>query len=464
MKLPLIKRLSPIMFLTLVLGSTSSIGLALDTQPPGLDHAPPCKIDFQLPDQAKVPCNLIVSFRNKRLKKERENVIQKSGAIIRFNYKLVNATAAYIPNLKSLQALKENPDLLLIPDRSVHAIAKPENPGKGNKGGGDSGTDQVVPSGVNRIGAAPGDSFATGEGVGVAIFDTGLDFYHQDIAVSLDCFDAFGGDCQDGNGHGSHVGGIVAALDNSIDVVGVAPNVILYAVKVLNSSGSGSDSTIIAGLDWVGLNADLNDPKIHVINLSLGRPGALDDNPVLREAMRVLNEDLGISIVVSAGNKASLEVTEQVPATYPEVMAIASTTAQNGKSRCKKFSGSIWADTASYFSTDGAYDSATGIGVTLSAPGEKQENINRACFIKSEGILSLKLGGGTTRKSGTSMAAPHVAGVIALLIEINGAALDPEGVRNTLRSTADLTRTAPLDNPTSGYSFDGEREGVVLAP
>jgi subtilisin family serine protease len=120
----------------------------------------------------------------------------------------------------------------------------------------------------------------------------------------------------------------------------------------------------------------------------------------------------------------------------------------------------IKADTASYFTTDGAYLGLQ--GVTISGPGEDQENINKGCFISSVGILSTRLGGGTTRMSGTSMASPHVAGIVARMIQ--NSILGPENIRGTLRSTAQEHFTAPLDSPTSSYSFDGEQEGIAKAP
>ena len=356
---------------------------------------------------------------------------------------------------------------MLIPDRRVNAIAGP--PGKG---GGGSSSGQVIPSGVTRIGAA--NVTYKGSGVGVAIVDTGLDFNHADFirsgggsVISPSCVDAHGGNCQDQNGHGTHVGGIVAAQDNLIDVVGVAPGVTLYAVRVLDSSGSGYDSDIIAGLDWIwdqngGVNVT-NPLSISVANMSLGRAGNATDNPAMLTAVQRLTGTAqgsgvqggqGVTVVVAAGNDSRLEITQQVPAAYKEVLAIASTTALNGTNSCNRLNTAIGVDTASYFTTDGA-------GVVVSAPGEDQENVNRGCLISSVGILSLKLGGGTVRMSGTSMAAPHVTGVAALVF--GQVTSNPNEIRAKIRCGADRIGAAPLGSPTSSYTFDDVREGIVSA-
>ena len=184
------------------------------------------------------------------------------------------------------------------------------------------------------------------------------------------------------NGHATHVAGIVAALDNTWDVIGVAPGATLYCVKVLDSTGSGSDSTVMDGLDWVLSNHAGVTPPITVVNMSLGRPGSLDDNPSLRTLVfQLYNAD--VTVVVAAGNDPFSEVSEQVPATYPEVIAVASTTAEGGSNKCKRVNFVVEADTASYLTTDGAFDELTGIGVTVSAPGEKLENINKGCRLTS---------------------------------------------------------------------------------
>jgi subtilisin family serine protease len=282
---------------------------------------------------------------------------------------------------------------------------------------------------------------------------------NSDLSVASACYSAFSS-CQDGNGHGTHVSGIAAALNNSVGVVGVAPGATLYAVKVLDNSGNGSDATIIQGLEWILDNASTLNPAIRVVNASLGRQGTLNDNPVLRGLVSNL-KDAGIALVVSAGNDANYEVSQMIPAGYPEVIAVASTTAvQGAKSACRAYPGNIGKDVASYFTTDGALDEA-GVGVAISAPGEESETIPRSCFLSSVGILSLAKGGGTIRMSGTSMAAPHVAGAIALYLQQNAGLVDVDTLKERLRTTASGRNLAPYDSPYGGYSFDGEREGVL---
>jgi len=219
------------------------------------------------------------------------------------------------------------------------------------------------------------------------------------------------------------------------------------------------------GLKWVLDNHALAWPPITVVNMSLGRPGSLDDNPPLRSLVCLLH-DAGVAVVVAAKNDPFSEVSQHVPATYPEVIAVASTTAKAGSNQCRRVSFVAEADTASYFTTDGEFDDETnaepGIGVTVSAPDERLENINKGCRLTSQGILSTQLGGGTTRKSGTSMAAPHVAGIVARLVQQGQS--DVEAIRGILRTSADMIGEAPKYSPSTAYTSDGEQEGVAQVP
>lgn len=392
----------------------------------------------------------IVSFREGTTASARAVAVRNAGAALGFNFTRVNAAAVRVPNANALAALQNDPSVLaIIPDRPLFAYQN----AKGKPGGSGGGSQkQAIPAGVVRVGAPTGTS--NGEGVGVAVVDTGVDLAHPDLAGTVDAFNAFGGSsCQDDAGHGTHVSGIIAAQDNAADVIGVAPNARIYCVKVLDSTGSGSDATVMAGLDWVLDHYATVTPSIKVVNMSLGRPGSVDDNPDLHTLIKNL-ELAGITVVVAAGNDPSLEVSQQIPAGYSEVIAVASTAAQAGSNLCRFLTAPIAADTASYFTTDGT-------GVAVSAPGEDKEDVNRGCFISSVGILSTRLGGGTTRMSGTSMASPHVAGIVARYYQAGFTAID---IRGLLPGDADRVGIAPLNSPTSTYTFDGVREGIAQAP
>ena len=177
--------------------------------------------------------------------------------------------------------------------------------------------------------------------------------------------------------------------------------------------------------------------------------------------------------MVAAGNDPTVEVKDRIPAGYPEVMAIAGTTAalgsDDGSASCSIFPH-VAADTASWFTTDGRFDPDTRVGVTISAPGEDREDIVHSqdeCALQSVGLEVLSKGGGLTRDAGTSISSPHVAGVVARMKEqaaALGTTLFLETARYNIRSTANRLLDVPLDSTHESYTFDGEREGIVWTP
>ena len=369
----------------------------------------------------------------------------------------LNGWAGIIPANK-LRDLAQDPRVASItPDHPVSAF------GQGTE---DASFAGLVPAGIERIGAAPGSVAYTGAGVGVAVLDTGLDLTNTDLHCASNSFSAYGPSAQDDNGHGTHVGGIIGGLGNDDDVFGVAPGAVLYAVKVLDKHGNGYDSDIIAGLTWIRNNAGNFYPPIRVVNMSFGRPASHYDGALHAAIQSVVNS--GITVVVAAGNDPIRPVKDIAPAGFPEVITVASTTARGGVVDGPY--GDIVADTASFFTSSGAMES-TGAGVAISAPGEEEEDVE-ADWINSVGIPSVRLGGGTTRMSGTSMASPHVAGAVALLYQKAGELafqLSPVDAKLAVMN-GDRIQVAPLDSRTSSgyfsptYRFDGDREGILNVP
>lgn len=434
------------------------------------------------------PGGYIVVFAQGTSPSVRANVVVAAGAGLRHNYMGTDAAAVTVPNTNVLEALRRSAGVVrVVPDFIIHSQAK------GGKGGPPPATvtfdtRQVIPLGVQRVG--PPATGSDGGGIGIAVIDSGIDFAHPDLDPAADtpanAFNAIspGASCQDDGGHGTHISGIIAALNNSIGVVGVAPAATLYCVKVLGSDLTGTDSNLLAGLDWVLQHHASVNPPIRVVNLSLGRPldiGETLATSVFRPEIQSLY-NLGIVVVTSAGNDPTMEITQLVPAGFPEVLAVASSVATNGIRTCLLAGldiAPIPADAASVFTTDG-------VGVTISAPGEEWTDIVDLSFLGCQGLqygtLSTTLGtGGATRKlvpslfeaRGTSFSAPLVAGTVArvmqkLLVPLDSGSATVEGVRSWLQTNASRVGVAPLDNPLGGtvypYSFDGIREGIAQAP
>ena len=171
--------------------------------------------------------------------------------------------------------------------------------------------------------------------VDVAVIDTGVDLDHPDLNVNpagaKNCT-VFGlGSADDHNGHGSHVAGTIGALDNTTGVVGVAPGARIWPVKVLNAAGSGLNSDVICGIDYVAAHAD----EIEVANMSLGGGGEDDGNcgATNDDAMHAaICETVahGVTFVVAAGND-SADASTSTPAAYDEVITVSALADFNGQ-------------------------------------------------------------------------------------------------------------------------------------
>jgi subtilisin len=291
---------------------------------------------------------------------------------------------------------------------------------------------QAIPTGIQRI-FAPSNGGIDIDGtddyrvdVDVAVIDTGIDFQHPDLNVwgGVNCVatNPFkpavckdGGD--DDHYHGTHVAGTIAAIDNGAGVVGVAPGARLWAVKVLNSQGSGYSSWIIAGIDWVAANA----ATIEVANMSLGGSGYnTAEYTAIQGAVNA-----GVAFAVAAGNNDA-DASSYSPAAFNNVLTVSALADFNG------LSGGGAAPTCRTDQDDTLADfSNWGPKVDIAAPG--------VCILSTYPIERGSYG----TISGTSMASPHVAGALALLASRNNPnnATDVNNLYNLVKNAGNFNWT-----------------------
>lgn len=266
--------------------------------------------------------------------------------------------------------------------------------------------EQTLPWGVDRVDAdVVHEDGPTRRGKSIAIIDTGIDSNHPDLNVWGGA--AFGTRCQgdsstcrrrwdDDNGHGTHCAGIAGARNNTTGVVGVSPAPPLYAVKVLDRSGSGKWGAIADGINWTANN------NVKVGSLSLGGTSySFTLNWACEDAY-----NRGVLLVAAAGNESG---SVSYPARFGSVMAVSATTRD---------------DELASFSNRGS-------AIELAAPGV--------------GINSTVHGGGYGTKSGTSMACPHVSGAASQVLSHVDTATTSRRARRHLRETAEDLGVAGKD-------------------
>lgn len=371
---------------------------------------------------ADTPVRKIVVFRDGVDDVAKHNAIRGVGGNLIKQLDLVNASVAELSSAGAA-ALAKLPNVELVEDDhrlKEHAVVAPQpgrtepqageadgksiGPDQRPGGGGVKPSTETVPWGVERINAPDAWRYSRGAGVKVAVLDSGIDLSHPDLHVAggvnlIDHKQTY----NDDRGHGTHVAGTIAALDNRQGVVGVAPDARLYAVKVIDKNGEIWASDVVEGLEWSVKN------RMDVVNMSFGSP---EDDPAIRKAISRAHKS-GLVLVASAGNEGPKPNSVHYPALYPEVIAV-SAIDQN--------------DAIASFSSVGPQ-------VALAAPGV--------------GVYSTFMGGGYATMSGTSMAAPHVTGVAALRLSQHPGET-PDQVAAALKKGADRLPGLTRDQQGAG--------------
>lgn len=358
---------------------------------------------------AELAARKIVVFKKDLSDNEKDRAIRRIGAEKIKHLKAAKSSVVLLSK-RAEQELVKNPDVLRIDDDViVEALVKggisakpaPVQPA------------ETLPWGVDRIDAEKVWGTTAGDLVRVGVIDTGIDLIHPDLKDNIKSgYNAINPlkSANDDNGHGTHVAGIVGAIDNTIGVIGVGPKIDLYAVKVLDRNGSGYLSDIIEGLDWAIASG------MQIVNMSLGTASNVLS---FQEAIQRVNA-AGIVQVAAAGNSGG---SVSYPAAYSEVIAVSATD--------KTDNLASW--------------SSRGPEVDLAAPGVS--------------IYSTYKGQTYKTLSGTSMAAPHVTGAAAFVLTTpigawdldSDGIWDPAEVQNKLEKTAE--QVTPDTIPGKDYLY-----------
>jgi len=341
----------------------------------------------------------IVVFKKSFLKEANQDTLLKNfGAVKIKRLNMINSTVAHL-SPQAEKALRRKHEILRIDEDIVISALVKKDKGKHKP----YQPPEKLPWGIQRISANLAWPVTTGSAIRVAILDTGIDLNHPDLQDNVKGYINLirpHKSGNDNNGHGTHVAGIVAAVDNDIGVIGTGPDISLYAVKILNKKGIGWLSDLIDALSWCINN------NMQVINMSFGSP---DDNQSFYEAIIKVNQ-AGIVQVASAGNEGEVDGEIMYPAKYPETIAVSAI------------------DRHSNFASFSSY----GPEIDLAAPG-----VNIKSTYKKHSYKKL---------DGTSMSAAHVTGTVALILttyptwgyDTDGNVIwDPQEIKIKLKETAE---------------------------
>jgi subtilisin len=335
---------------------------------------------------------------------------------------VVKGFAIKITNEKVLEQLKNNPLVEYIgQDKTISAFINQKQ----------TNSQQIIPTNIIRVDGEQSFGLVNAHSkfvnADIAILDTGIDLDHEDLNVYHErSFIAGTNSADDDHGHGTHLAGIAAAKDNSFGVVGIAPGARLWAIKVLESSGTGEISTLIKGLDYINQYAN----EVDVAILSLGcecESGSLDI--AIHNTVKA-----GITLVVAAGNEGK-DAATFTPANNLEVITVSAIADTDGKCGGN--------GPPSPYGADDMLASFSNFGkvVDIAAPGVD--------------IYSTFKANSYTKLTGTSMATPHVAGAAALYKSLHPEA-SPNDVKSYLINSG--TNLSDLcDGNGHGY-FAGDRD------
>jgi subtilisin len=333
---------------------------------------------------------------------DQDALLRNFGAVKVKRLNLINSQAVHLPPGVEKHLKRKNEILRIDEDLVITAVFKRTKP-KPKRPHPPCKLPEKLPWGIQRIYADLVWEVTTGSMVKVAILDTGIDLNHPDLWRNIK-----GGintlrprkSANDDNGHGTHLAGTVAAIDNDFGVIGVGPEVYLYAVKVLDKKGEGWLSDLIDALDWCIEN------KMQVVNMSFG---SLEGNQSFHDAI-IRAHQAGITMVASAGSNGEDSGLIEYPAFYPETIAVSAI------------------DEYDNFASFSSY----GPQIDLTAPGVNILSTYRNAFYET--------------MYGTSMSAAHVTGTVALILttspkwgyDLDGDRMwDPDEIRERLMDTAE---------------------------